>query len=145
MASARVMRAIRISEFGGPEVLKYVTDALVPTPKPNEVRFVTQMLTHLNRMSDEVLSQKQLALKCDVCARPQVLVRVRATGINPVETYLRAGQYSSLPSLPFTPGSDVAGTVDEVGSAVSRFKVRATHRSCRSSAHHYSVAQGVCA
>ena len=31
------MRAIRVTEFGGLDTLKYATDAPVPTPKPNEV------------------------------------------------------------------------------------------------------------
>ena len=30
-------------------------------------------------------------------------------GVNPVETYIREGQYSRLPELPYTPGSDAAG------------------------------------
>ena len=34
----------------------------------------------------------------------QVLVRVRAAGVNPVETYIRAGSYARLPSLPRWPG-----------------------------------------
>ena len=44
-------------------------------------------------------------------------------GVNPVETYIREGRYSALPSLPFTPGSDVAGVIDEVGDKVTKFKV----------------------
>ena len=38
----------------------------------------------------------------------QVLVRVNAAGVNPVDTYIRAGQYASNPNLPFTPGKDAA-------------------------------------
>ena len=52
----------------------------------------------------------------------QVLVRIRAAGVNPVETYVRAGAYARLPSLPYTPGSDAAGTIESVGPNVSRFK-----------------------
>ena len=56
----------------------------------------------------------------------EVLVRVRASGVNPVDTYIRAGNYSGLPKLPYTPGSDVAGIVDQVGGAVSKYKVSFT-------------------
>lgn len=52
----------------------------------------------------------------------QVLVRVRAAGVNPVETYIRAGSYARLPSLPYIPGTDFAGTIEAVGSEVKKFK-----------------------
>ena len=48
----------------------------------------------------------------------QVLVRLRAVGVNPVEAYIRAGTYASLPSLPYVPGSDAAGTVEAVGAGL---------------------------
>ncbi len=50
----------------------------------------------------------------------QVLVRLKATGVNPVETYQRAGShgYSNRP-LPFTPGADGAGVVEAAGEGVS--------------------------
>jgi NADPH2:quinone reductase len=41
----------------------------------------------------------------------QVLVRIRAAGVNPVETYVRSGAYARLPELPYIPGSDAAGEV----------------------------------
>ena len=50
----------------------------------------------------------------------QVLVQIRAIGVNPVETYIRAGRYP-LPALPYTPGSDAAGTVLAVGKNVTQF------------------------
>jgi NADPH:quinone reductase len=53
----------------------------------------------------------------------QVVVRVRAAGVNPVETYMRAGTYPRKPTLPYTPGTDGAGTVESVGKDVTRFKV----------------------
>lgn len=49
----------------------------------------------------------------------QVLVRIMAAGVNPVETYIRAGTYAKLPVLPFTPGSDGAGVVESVGTGVN--------------------------
>jgi len=49
----------------------------------------------------------------------QVLVRVMYTGVNPVETYIREGQYSRLPDLPYIPGSDAAGYVESVGIDVT--------------------------
>src|SRR5699024_6445211 len=80
------MKAIRVQQFGGPEVLQMQT---VADPEPGA---------------------------------GQVLVRVRAAGINPVETYVRTGQYGALPGLPYTPGSDAAGVVEAVGAGVERFR-----------------------
>jgi NADPH2:quinone reductase len=45
----------------------------------------------------------------------EVLVRLHAAGVNPVETYVRSGQYAALPPLPYTPGDDGAGVVEAVG------------------------------
>src|SRR5467141_4492380 len=80
------MKAIRVHQFGGPEVLKLEE---VPTPKPDA---------------------------------GQVLLRVRAIGVNPYDTYMRAGTYAIKPPLPYTPGSDAAGTVEAVGPAVTKVK-----------------------
>jgi NADPH2:quinone reductase len=49
----------------------------------------------------------------------QVLVRIRAAGVNPVESYIRTGTYARRPSLPYTPGHDAAGIVEAVGDGVS--------------------------
>jgi NADPH:quinone reductase len=51
----------------------------------------------------------------------QVLIRVRAAGVNPVDSYIRSGAYARKPSLPYTPGADAAGIVDAVGAGVTRF------------------------
>merc|ERR1712055_768136 len=50
-------------------------------------------------------------------------VRVVVAGINPVETYIREGQYSRLPELPYTPGTDAAGYVHQIGRRVPNIKV----------------------
>ncbi|MHB9286332.1 NADPH:quinone reductase [Halobacteriales archaeon Cl-PHB] len=55
-------------------------------------------------------------------AEDEVLVEVDAAAVNPVDTYFREGSYD-LPSLPWTPGSDVAGTVADVGEDVTAFAV----------------------
>lgn len=81
------MKAIRVNEFGDPQVMKLED---VPDPKPGP---------------------------------GQVVVAVKAVGVNPVETYVRAGKYPSKPPLPYTPGADAAGTIEAVGPDVSRFKV----------------------
>lgn len=51
----------------------------------------------------------------------QVLVRLRAAGVNPVDTYIRRGVYARRPHLPYTPGSDGAGTVAHAGAQVTGF------------------------
>lgn len=53
----------------------------------------------------------------------QVVVRIGAAGVNPVETYIRAGLYGRTTELPYTPGSDGAGTIAAVGPEVTRFRV----------------------
>ncbi|MCW3098040.1 MAG: quinone oxidoreductase [Chthonomonadaceae bacterium] len=81
------MKAIRVREFGGPEVLKLEE---VPDPHPGP---------------------------------GQVLVRAHAIGVNPVDTYIRAGKYPKLPTLPYTPGTDAAGVVEAVGDGVENVKI----------------------
>jgi NADPH2:quinone reductase len=49
----------------------------------------------------------------------QVLIRIEATGLNFIEVYFRKGVYKA--SLPLTPGSEAAGTVEELGPGVSGF------------------------
>lgn len=78
------MKAIRVDEFGGPEVMRLV-DAPDPQPEAG-----------------------------------QVLVRVHAAGVNPVDAYIRAGAYARLPPLPYTPGMDGAGVVEAIGEGVAR-------------------------
>ena len=80
------MKAIRVSEYGGPSVLKLEE---VPTPPPGA---------------------------------NQVLVRVHAAGINPVDTYLRSNTDNRGPKLPYTPGADAGGVVEAVGSGVAGFE-----------------------
>lgn len=84
------MKAIRVHEFGGPEVLR-LEDAEEPRPGAG-----------------------------------QVVVRVRAAGVNPVDTYIRAGAHAVKPQLPYTPGLDAAGEVEAVGEGVK--SVRAGQR-----------------
>ncbi|MGB7632035.1 MAG: NADPH:quinone reductase [Candidatus Deferrimicrobium sp.] len=78
------MKAIRVHEFGPPEVMRFEE---VPDPSPGP---------------------------------GQVLVRIRAAGVNPVETYIRSGAYARRPSLPYTPGNDAGGIVEAVGDGVMR-------------------------
>lgn len=80
------MRAIRVKEFGGAEVLRLEE---VPDPEPS---------------------------------KGQVVVRMKAAGVNPVDTYIRAGTYPRKPQLPYTPGADGAGIVEKVGEGVTRVK-----------------------
>ena len=88
---SNTMKAIRLHEFGEPDVLRY-EDAPRPKPKAGEV-----------------------------------LVRVRAAGLNPPDWYLRDG-YRSLPSewqphpvFPLILGSDISGVVESVGQGAGGF------------------------
>jgi NADPH:quinone reductase len=55
-------------------------------------------------------------------AEGQVLIRIHAAGVNPYDTYMRAGTYAVKPPLPYTPGSDGAGVVESVGDGVKKVK-----------------------
>jgi NADPH:quinone reductase len=52
----------------------------------------------------------------------QVLVTIRAAGLNPVDAYIRSGTYVQKPALPYTPGFDGAGEVAAVGGEVTTVK-----------------------
>ena len=51
----------------------------------------------------------------------QLLVKVAATGVNFIETYQRSGTYKV--NYPFTPGSEAAGVVEEIGEGVEDYTV----------------------
>jgi len=53
----------------------------------------------------------------------QILVRVKAAGVNPVDTYIRTGTYAQKPELPYTPGKDAAGVIEKIGANVQSFAV----------------------
>lgn len=82
------MKAVRIHEYGGPEVLRY-EDAPRPVVKPDEV-----------------------------------LIRVHAAGVNPVDWKVREGHVKSMfkYSMPLIPGWDVSGVVQSTGLDTSRLK-----------------------
>lgn len=52
----------------------------------------------------------------------EVRIAVKATGVNPVDTYIRSGIYGPRP-FPFTPGLDPAGVIDAVGEGVVEVEV----------------------
>ena len=65
-------------------------------------------------------------LKYEDAPRPepkenQILVRVIAAGVNPVDTYVRSGKFGAA-TLPLIPGRDIAGIVEEVGPGATKFK-----------------------
>lgn len=83
------MKAVRVGDYGGPEVLK-VED--VPMP---------------------------------VTGAGQLLLKVVACGINPLDAWFRSGHLSArfARPLPYTPGTDVVGTVVERGEGADQFAV----------------------
>jgi NADPH:quinone reductase-like Zn-dependent oxidoreductase len=85
---SQTMKAVRIHNYGGPEVLNY-EDA--PRPEPGE---------------------------------GEVLIRVHATSVNPIDWKVRAGYMKDfIPhSFPLILGWDVSGVIDDVSAGVSRFK-----------------------
>jgi NADPH2:quinone reductase len=53
----------------------------------------------------------------------EILVRVGAAAVNPIDTYIRSGAVAMERPSPSIPGCDLAGTVEKVGALVKRFKV----------------------
>jgi len=80
------MKAIRVYEFGAPEVMR-LEDVEDPQAGPGEV-----------------------------------VVKIHAVGVNPVDTYIRSGLYTIKPDLPYTPGMDAAGVVESTGRGADRFR-----------------------
>jgi len=54
----------------------------------------------------------------------QILVRVIAAGVNPVDGMIRSGMFAKYEKavFPMIPGADIAGVVEKVGSKVTKFK-----------------------
>jgi NADPH:quinone reductase len=50
----------------------------------------------------------------------EVVVEIKAAGVNPADTYIRSGAYAVKPELPYTPGGDGAGIVESIGEGVER-------------------------
>lgn len=53
----------------------------------------------------------------------EVVVEVRAAGVNPADTYMRSGTYAILPILPYVPGGDGGGVISAIGPDVTGHKV----------------------
>ena len=53
----------------------------------------------------------------------EVLVRIAASSVNPIDTYIRSGMVAANLPKPFIPGCDLAGTVVALGDGAARFKV----------------------
>ncbi len=53
----------------------------------------------------------------------EVVIDVRAAGINPADTYMRNGTYAIVPKLPYIPGGDAGGVVSAIGADVRELKV----------------------
>src|ERR1700745_2474194 len=88
-ATSQTMKAIRIHNYGGPEVLKY-EDA--PRPKPQA---------------------------------GELLIRVHAAGVNPIDWKVREGYMKDFwpHKFPLILGWDLSGVVEELGRGASRFKI----------------------
>ena len=53
----------------------------------------------------------------------EVVIEIRAAGVNPADTYMRSGTYAVLPKLPYIPGGDGGGVVSAIGPGVTEHKV----------------------
>ncbi len=69
----------------------------------------------------EVMRLEELSLSQPEAG--QILVNIHAAGVNPVDTYIRAGAQGYAPKCPYTPGLDAAGVVEAVGNEVKALAV----------------------
>lgn len=53
----------------------------------------------------------------------EVLIDVRAAGVNPADTYMRNGTYAIVPELPYIPGGDAGGVISTIGAGVRELQV----------------------
>mgnify|MGYP001820191073 CR=1 FL=1 len=53
----------------------------------------------------------------------EVVIDVRAAGVNPADTYMRNGTYAIVPDLPYVPGGDAAGVISAVGDGVDAYAI----------------------
>lgn len=53
----------------------------------------------------------------------EIVIDVRAAGVNPADTYMRNGTYAVVPGLPYIPGGDAGGVVSATGAGVTEFSV----------------------
>ncbi|MDJ0937857.1 MAG: NADPH:quinone reductase [Kiloniellales bacterium] len=58
-----------------------------------------------------------------VAGSGEIVIDVRAAGINPADTYMRNGTYAIVPELPYIPGGDAAGIVSAIGAGVEGFSL----------------------
>jgi NADPH2:quinone reductase len=77
----------------------------------------------VSRFGDPAVMQYETVDPPELTRDHQVIVRLHAAGVNPVDTYIRSGQYSRQPDLPYTPGIDGAGQVVAVGAGVKSLQV----------------------
>lgn len=69
---------------------------------------------------------KMVTLPVPKCGTGEVVVRIHASGVNPVDDLIRQGDgiFSKLgQSFPITLGVDLSGTVEEIGDGVTDFKI----------------------
>lgn len=57
-----------------------------------------------------------------IAGRGQILVTLHAVGVNPFDTYMLSGNYATKPPLPYSPGADAAGVVEQAGADVTGVK-----------------------
>jgi len=53
----------------------------------------------------------------------EVVIDVKAAGVNPADTYMRGGAYAIVPDLPYVPGGDAAGVISAIGDGVTKYKI----------------------
>lgn len=61
-------------------------------------------------------------VKVSTPAENEVLISLHAAGVNPSDVYTSTGTYAVKPNLPYTPGLDGAGIVEQVGEQVTNVK-----------------------
>ena len=109
-----MFKAVQVMKHGGPEMMKCITKSEIPAIQANQVICLLFGL-----------------LK-------QILVRIHAAAVNPVDTYIREGWHVASRPCPYTPGLDCGGEVISVGENVKTLHVGDKVFSCGSISGTYA-------
>ncbi|KAI6230412.1 Quinone oxidoreductase-like isoform X2 [Aphelenchoides fujianensis] len=131
----RINDILKLVESDRPQILEYFNNVDVKfTPEEeqhvrqqlqvaqNRLEKVNGMLAEVRKITDHSTPQEKKPQTHANSPSKFLYNRLKAAGVNPVDTYIRSGTYALKPDLPYVPGREGAGVVEQVGPNVQQFK-----------------------
>jgi D-arabinose 1-dehydrogenase-like Zn-dependent alcohol dehydrogenase len=120
------MKSVTSSLFNSEPCLRLaavVLSAALPTPASAQAVQPTMRAIVVHQWGGPEVLKYQEAPR-PTPAEDEILVRIIAAGVNPVDASICSGRYAKVLgiTLPFVPGSDIAGIVEKTGTKVTKFK-----------------------